>query len=147
MKMTRILGSLALVCSLSGPALALQTDTELGVTIDDEDAGTWDAVGVVRDLGDECRYRIRWSNGLGGGATRTLRCEILERKTANNFACEDNRLENFPTTVEVGNSCRGFDSFLQESEISEMIAAEFSGGLAGVILFDSVDEYQGMEVS
>jgi hypothetical protein len=146
MKM-RILGSLALVFGLAGPALALDTGTELGVTIDDEDAGTWDAVGVVRDLGDQCRYRIRWSNGLGGAATRTLRCEILERKTTNNFSCEDNRMENFPTTIEVGDRCEGFDSFLQEDEITELTAAEFSGGLAGVILFESVDEYQGFEVS
>jgi hypothetical protein len=138
--------ALALV-SLPGAAMALDTGADLTVTLDGEDVGTWNARDLVRDEGDQCRYMIMWSFGDEGTTLITKRCEILERKTTEYFSChQENREENFPTSIEVGDQCEGFDSFGQLVNVEELDAAESTNGVAGAILLEGYDEYQSIEI-
>lgn len=135
------------LAALPGSVLALEAGADMQVTIDDEDVGEWYVSTIVRDEGDQCRYNIRWSYGDEGTTLITKRCEVLEQKTARYFSChQDNQEENFPTSIEVGDACEGFDSFGQLVNIDELTAAESTNGVSGVILVEGEDEYQGFEV-
>jgi hypothetical protein len=130
-----------------GGAAALRTAHEMRVEVDEEDAGSWRALSTVRDMDDACLYRIRWSNNLPGAAARTVRCDILEAKVGARFDCQENRLANFVTSLELGPICRGFDSFLQQITVEQLNAAEHRGGVAGSILISSSDDLLSFEVS
>lgn len=132
---------------LPGVAMALDVSSDLNVQLDGEDVGTWNPRDLVRDEGDQCRYMIMWSYGDEGTTLITKRCEILENKTTEYFSChQENREENFPTSLEVGDQCEGFDSFGQVVNVEEFVAAESTNGVAGAILLEGYDEYQGIEI-
>jgi hypothetical protein len=130
---------------LAGSALAFPTGRNFDVEVEDNDVGTINARNRVVDNGSSCTYTLQWTLS-SPPLSRTVRCDIRERKASNAFDCNDNARRWVTTLVERSGSCYGFDEFGQQTRISTLIAGESRNGLDGVFFASSVGDLQSFHV-
>jgi hypothetical protein len=127
--------TVALFASLLVPtsAMALENEVPLDVWIDDCPAGTI-VPHFYKELGQSCLYTAEWWN-LQYGAT--VACDVIERKTRAHLSCRDDNIFNFfPTLLESGKYCNGWDQDGFPQHIAYLSLGENYYGATGIACFD-----------
>ena len=139
--------ALALVSPLlaTGTALSFPTGRDFSVNVEGNVVGRVNARNRVVDTGEACTYTLQWTLGTSP-LSRTVRCDISERKASNAFDCESNRTRWITSLVEKTGSCTGFDEFGQQTRISTLIGGESSAGVSGVFFAASVGDLQSLQI-
>lgn len=146
--MKRSLAAFALVAPLlmTSSAMSFPTARDLEIRVEGSRVGNINARNRVVDNGSACVYTLQWSL-RAGALIRTVRCDIAERKASDAFDCEANRQGWVTTLVERSGTCRGFDEYGQQTNITTLTAGESSSGLAGVFYAASVGDLQSVTVN
>ena len=144
--MKKSLLALSLVPMLAGSALAFPTGRNFDVEVEGNVVGRINARNRVVDNGSSCTYTLQWTLRTPP-LSRTVQCNIRERKASNAFDCNDNARRWVTTLVERSGTCNGFDEFGQQTRISTLIAGESSSGLNGVFFAASVGDLQSLQIN
>jgi hypothetical protein len=130
----------------TGTTLAFPTGEEFDVEVEENEVGTVEARNRVVDRGSYCQYTLQWTNDAPP-LSRTVRCDIRERKASNAFDCQDNAERWVTTLIERSGSCSGFDEFGQQTRITTLILGETRRGASGVFFASSVGDLQSIEIN
>lgn len=146
MKKTLLVLALSLPI-VSSSVTAFKVGSVRQVFVDGKPMGTMTARNRVADNGSTCRYALQWSH-VQGGLNRTVRCDVLERKSSNAFDCSVNSTRWVTTLVErdPAGACSGFDTFGRMTRITSLRMAETSSGASGVFYAQSIGNSMSIEI-
>jgi hypothetical protein len=139
--------SLLAPLAAASPAIALKTNHQYTVQFDGSTVGYWNLRNLVAPTANGCQYTVKWSDLTGPPLGRTVLCKIDELDAGDDFDCQEAAKSYFDTVVEKGGSCKGFDDFGQETNITTLIGGESSdGSISGVVEVASVGDAENLTV-